>query len=80
LNADLPRDPPRDKLGLGLPLAGTTLALNGTKFSLHGLLSPTDIVTARSARLPRVFLRNGRPIAVSDLRGLVEESFRVDVT
>lgn len=30
-----------------------------------------EIVTALSARLPRVFLRDGRPAAVSDLRGLV---------
>ena len=31
-----------------------------------------EIVTALSARLPRVFLRHGQPVAVSDLRGLVE--------
>ena len=31
-----------------------------------------EIVTALSARLPRVFLRDGQPVAVSDLRGLVE--------
>lgn len=32
-----------------------------------------EIVTALSARLPRVYLRTGRPVAVSDLRGLVEK-------
>jgi alanine racemase len=32
-----------------------------------------EVVTALSARLPRVFLRDGRSVAVSDLRGLVEE-------
>jgi alanine racemase len=31
-----------------------------------------ETVTALSARLPRVFLRGGTPVAVSDLRGLVE--------
>ncbi len=31
-----------------------------------------EIVTALSERLPRVFIRHGRPVAVSDLRGLVE--------
>jgi alanine racemase len=32
-----------------------------------------ETVTALSARLPRVFRRVGRPIAVSDLRGLLED-------
>ncbi|HEX3721721.1 MAG TPA: alanine racemase, partial [Nitrolancea sp.] len=32
-----------------------------------------EIVTALSARLPRVYLRDGQPVAVSDLLGLVEE-------
>jgi alanine racemase len=31
-----------------------------------------EIVTALSARLPRVYLRDGHPVAVSDLRGLME--------
>jgi alanine racemase len=32
-----------------------------------------ETVTALSARLPRVFLRGGTPVAVSDLRGLLED-------
>ena len=32
-----------------------------------------EVVTMLSARLPRVFLRAGKPVAVSDLRGLVED-------
>ena len=39
-----------------------------------------ETVTALSARLPRVFLRGGRPVAVSDLRGLVEDRTRQDET
>lgn len=39
--------------------------------SLSGTIG-YEIVTALSERLPRVFLRHGRPSAVSDLRGLVE--------
>src|SRR6185312_13799654 len=32
-----------------------------------------EVVTMLSARLSRVFLRAGKPVAVSDLRGLVED-------
>ncbi len=34
---------------------------------------PYEVVTALAARVPRIFLRGGQPVAVSDLAGLVEE-------
>ena len=37
-----------------------------------------EVVTALSARLPRVFLRLGQPVAVSDLLGLVEQDGAVE--
>jgi len=37
-----------------------------------------EVVTALSARLPRIFLRDGQPVAVSDLRGLVEQAGAVE--
>jgi alanine racemase len=34
---------------------------------------PYEVVTGLAARVPRVYLRNGQPVALSDLAGLVEE-------
>ncbi len=39
-----------------------------------------ETVTALSARLPRVYLRGGEPVAASDLRGLVEDHAHDDET